>query len=390
MRSGNRWLVVAGIVLGLVTAGGCSGPYMMEMAAGDSARIASSRGEAIHAKPEKLTSPKADPARSKRLVIYNGSIHLVVQHVSDALDQVKKLAEGMGGWMQQMSATSITVKVPADKFLAAVDQVEQLGEVASKEVKGTDVTDQVRDLRIRLENAETLRKRLLALLEKSTKVEDTLKIERELARTTETIEMIKGKLRYIEDQVAYSTLTVHVNSPLPQQQVTTEIPFQWVRSLGEDLTRGRAGRPGDYRGLWGGVRLGVPASYIKYYRTGDETRAMSADGVLLRVRRQDNYKGGDLVFWSELVRAALVKQRAVAVGKPEPLDLATGVKARMISGTKRIGKETYGYMVVVAVRKHHVYTFEAWGKQEGFDRDKGRLKEAAVSLRIGSLYQRIF
>ena len=388
MRRWNRGAMAAAALLGLAVLSGCSGPYAMEMSAGGATDAFGE--EPIHAKAETLTSPQADPARSARLVIYNGSVHLVVQRVADALDQVKKLAEGMGGWMQQMSATSITVKVPADKFLAAIEQVEKLGEVASKEVKGTDVTDQVRDLRIRLENAEKLRTRLLALLDKSTKVEDTLKIENELARTTETIEMIKGKLRYIEDQVAYSTLTVHVNSPLPQQQVTAEIPFQWVRSLGEDLTSGRAGRPGDYRGLWGGVRLSVPMSYIKYYQTRDETRAMSADGVLLRVRRQDNYKGGDLGFWAELVRAALVKQRAVAVGKPEPLDLGTGVKARMICGTKRIGKETYGYMVVVAVRKHHVYTFEAWGKQKEFDRDRARLKEASVSLRIGPWYRRIF
>jgi hypothetical protein len=329
--------------------------------------------------------PKLDPERSQRLVVYNAVLRLVVERLADSLQQVKTMAEGMGGYMQEMSAASITVKVPANKFHEAVAAVEKLGEVVAKEIKGTDVTEQVRDLRIRFQNAEALRGRLLKLLEKSDKVEDALKVEQELARVTETIETMKGKLQYVESQVAFSTLTVYVNSPLPQRQVETEIPFAWVRELGGDLTRGTAGRTSEALPFWRGIKLSVPESYIKYYESDDETRAMSADEVMLRLRRHDNYKGGDLAFWTALVRRALVAQRAFALKDPSDLTLRTGVAARVLAGSKEIGGKPYGYLIAVIAREEHVYTFEAWGPQEKFATDRAKLDAAIRSLRVGPL-----
>ena len=361
----------------LVSLCGCGIPY--EAATAPAAGRPRPGPAPIHAKVERLTSPDVDPARAERLVIYNGSIHLVVERVDDALAQIKQAVEALGGWMQDLNSRSITVKVPAGKFHQAIDAVEKLGEVARKEVKGSDVTDQVRDLRIRLQNAEALRQRLLKLVDKSAKVEDTLKIEKELARVTEQVEMLKGKLQYIEKQVAYSTLTVRVNAAVPQREVETEIPFAWVRSLGQDITRGTTGHPRDTRGLFGGIGLDLPEGYIRHSVANDETWAMSADGVILHVRRHDNYKGGGVDFWCALVRRALVKRRAFATEQPADLAVRGGVPGRMLVGSKEIARKPHGYLVVVVARKRHVYTFEAWGPKDAFDRDRERLEAAARS-----------
>jgi len=340
---------------------------------------------AIHAAA--VEQPKLDPERRQRLVIYNGIIYLVVERITDTIDQIKKFTEEMGGYMQSMSASSITLKVPADKFPDAIAMVEKLGEVTKKEIKGSDVTDEVRDLRIRLENAEQLRQRLLKLLEKSEKVEDTLKVEKELARVTETIELLKGKLHYIEAEVAFSTLTVHVNSSLPQREIETEIPFRWVRELGAELTRGSAGRTSGEVAFWRRITFRLPQGYIKYYEDDDETRAMSADQVMIRLQRHENYKGGGLDFWAALVRRSLVEQRAFAVKDTVDLELRTKVAARVFAGSKEIGGKPYGYLAAVVARKRHVYTFEAWGPLEKFTADRPRLEEAIRSIRVGSCYR---
>ncbi len=379
MRRLANWALAAGCVLAL---GGCA-MAPMNFAGSDRAAAPASGAEPVQAAA--VEHPKLDPERSQRLVVYNGDLRLVVERLTDTLQQVKKLAEGMGGYMQEMSGTSITVKVPANKFHEAVAAVEKLGEVAAREIKGTDVTEQVRDLRIRLQNDEGLRQRLLKLLEKSDKVEDTLKVEKELTRVTESIELIKGRLQYVESQVAFSTLTVHVNSPLPQRQIETEIPFAWVRELGGDLTRGSAGRPAPGLGPLRGIKFRLPDAYIKYYEDDDETRAMSADEVLVRLRRHENYKGGDLDFWATLVRRALVAQRAFALKDPTELKLRTGVAARVIAGSKEIGGKPYGYLIAVVARKEHVYTFEAWGPQEKFATHRERLEGAIRSIRVGPL-----
>ena len=337
--------------------------------------------------PAAVQRPNLDPERRERLVVYNGAVWLVVERIADSLQQVQQRLEALGGYMQELTANSITLKVPAPRFPEAIAAVEQLGEVTKKEIKGADVTEQVRDLRIRLENSEQLRQRLLKLLEKSDKVEDTLKVEQELARVTEAVEMLKGKLQYVETQVALSTLTVHLNSALPQREVTAEIPFAWVYELGEDMSSGEAGETSAALPLWRGVKFRLPEAYIQYLETDDETRAMSADRVMIRLHRHPNFAGGDLAFWAALVRRTLVEQRTIAVKDPTDVRLRTGVAARLLAGTREIGGKPYGYLVAVIARRCHVYAFEAWGPLDAFTRDQSKLEGAIRSIRVGPLHR---
>ena len=86
--------------------------------------------------------------------------------------------------MQEVAGASVTVRVPAAQFDQAVRAVEKTGEVVDRQLKASDVTEEMRDLHIRLDNAEKLRQRLLGILEKSQKVEDAIKVEAELARVS--------------------------------------------------------------------------------------------------------------------------------------------------------------------------------------------------------------
>ena len=102
-------------------------------------------------------------------------------------------------------------------------------------MQAQDVTKKHMDLSIRLENAETARKRLLKLLEKATKVEDILKIEEHLTRLTETIERIKGELKYLNEQIAYSLVSVGFHSVSPTVRPSksrSRSRFDWINQVG--------------------------------------------------------------------------------------------------------------------------------------------------------------
>ena len=147
-------------------------------------------GVTIHATPQ------------NRLVVYHGSVSLLVDSISERMDRTLKIVEEEGGYMQSMHDTMVVVKIPAAKFGHVLALIEALGEVTYKNVIGEDVTDQMRDYRIRLKNAEQIRERLVALLEKAENVEDALKIERELGRVTESIELLKGGIQMLEARIA--------------------------------------------------------------------------------------------------------------------------------------------------------------------------------------------
>ena len=338
--------------------------------------------------------PKPDLARTQRLMIYSGELTLVVESVAEAIETVKKTAEQAGGFMQSMEAAAIVVKVPAAKFLDLVASVEKLGEVTRKEIKGEDVTDKMRDLTIRLKNAEEFRKRLVALLERANKVEEAIKIEKELERITEAIELFKGKMRALEEQIAYSTLTVRLNSPLPARMVKQGVPFPWVRELAGDLTRGEVSRL-RVAAFASRVTFQLPKAFAKYYQVDYLTRATSPDGVLIKVQRHHNVKGADLEFWTELAKRSIAAKRAILVKATRDASLKWHVQAKVIEGVKEVGGKQYRYVLALAVVTRlfgsgHVFTYEAWGPADEFGPREQAIDQSMRSMNLLPCYKKPF
>lgn len=336
-----------------------------------------------------LGSSTSDPAQTQRIMIYNGVMSLVVEDIQATLETVQEVAEKVGGYMQAMDARSITVKVPADDFQDLIATVEQLGAVTQKEIKGSNVTEEMRDLRIRLQNAEEIRKRLVAMLERADKVEDALNVEKELGRVTETIELLKGKISALENQVSYSTLTVHLNSPVPQRVIKEEVPFPWVRELAADMARGRV-TVGMTRTRGQHVDFELPESFAKYHEANYITRATSADGVLVKVQRHVNVEGADLAFWTTLISRSLTAKQAIVVKQVRDTTIQDNVEAKIIEGIKEIGRVEYSYLVAVANTDDYVYTYEAWGPTDEFANARQSLEKSIRSMDILTFFQGLF
>lgn len=322
----------------------------------------------------------AAPAAAQRLIIYSGLLQLVVSDISTTLETIRAHAIAQGGYLQEQDAASITVRVPAAKFQEAVDTYARLGVVTARHIKAQDVTEEMRDLKIRLENAQQTRARLLAHLEKSTKAEDTIKIEQELDRVTQTIELLKGKLQAMESQIAFSVLKVVLNSPLPQQKVN-QVPFAWVRNLGEAVISGNVAANADTsRRERRAIRFDPPASYIRFYDRDDVSETMSADGVILRIQKQDNYPGGDVVFWTKLARRTLVENRSIALEQDQEVSSRDKAAGRVLVGRRDLAGQKSGYLLALFVTEDGVYAAEAWGPLAAFEKDREALINAVKSL----------
>lgn len=192
-------------------------------------------GEKALAAAKAAEKTSAQPASAgKRLVIYNASLTLGVFDREKVLAQARALAEKAGGWMQALTTERITLRVPAAQLGALIETVSKLGEVLDRDIRGTDVTRQVLDLRIRLQNALKIRLRLTQLLAQAKTVKDSVLIEKELGRLTEKIERLKGQLKYFEHNVAFSTLEVGVRLKTPSGPRKRKLPFRWLSRVGMD------------------------------------------------------------------------------------------------------------------------------------------------------------
>jgi hypothetical protein len=388
------WACFLAVTIGCVAPNGvASRPYGEDLVAHEEAAgmAWSSPGEAFRAGPPAAkmmaqqdapmeSEPVAASAGLERQIIYTAMLRLVVVSVADASNSVLALAKQAGGYLAESDAYSVTVRVPAAKFEPLLAQFEKLGEVVDRNVRASDVTEQMVELDIRLDNARRARERLIAHLEKSEKMEDTLKIEAELARVTLEIERIEGQLRFLRSQVAMSTIRVELNSRSPGRKPTDglAVPFEWIGRLGDGLIAGAVeGLPRRPNFLTRGPSFEPPAEFLRYYSSDDLVEAMNADGVRIKVQRHSNYDSGAIAFWSKLARQALVESRSLAVSSESDL----GDDRALLVGTRDVAGQRYGYLLLLARTPKRLYTFEAWGPAEMFDAQRGALEKSAKSLK---------
>jgi uncharacterized protein DUF4349 len=188
------------------------------------------------AKPPAPAPPAATPAGdAKRLMIYTASYELLVPSVADSVRNFVERIEGLGGYLQKRENERLTCRVPAARFRELIGGMASFGAVIRESLSAADVTRDYMDLEIRIENAEKSRQRLLAILEKATKVEEVLAIETDLRRLTEEIERMKGELRFLGDQIAFSTVSVLFRSSAPEPapiRTRERSRFEWLNQVG--------------------------------------------------------------------------------------------------------------------------------------------------------------
>jgi len=168
----------------------------------------------------------------KPLLIYSARLGLAVFKVQEQLDTIEKLAKDRSGYLVARSQNEIRVRVPAEHFQASIEAILKLGDVNFRQVTTDDVTAEYTDLEIRLANAQSVRSRLQALLEKAQKVEEALAVERELQRLTDEIETMKGRLKLLQELAAYSTIDVAFSERSSALKSRVELPFPWLETMG--------------------------------------------------------------------------------------------------------------------------------------------------------------
>ena len=178
-----------------------------------------------------------EPGRSSPLLIYSARLEVAVYQVQSIQKKVISLAKALGGFLARQDGQLVVIRVPARRFETALDRIEGFGEVIRRQIEAKDVTEAFRDQTIRLRNLEAVRARFEKLLEKAETVKDALEVQRELARITGQIESLKGSLRYLEDRIAFSTISVNFQAR-PQNDTASaapaafHLPFPWIDDLG--------------------------------------------------------------------------------------------------------------------------------------------------------------
>jgi hypothetical protein len=209
--------------------------------------------EAYEAPPSaEPAPPPADalPANAPRYIIHTAHLRIQVKDVKAALPRVERLIKRYGGYTGRTSFTndayqtsgSVVIRVPATRFDSLLNALEgEAAFVSSRTTSAEDVSEEYVDIEIRLAAKKLVRDRYVDILRnKARTVEEVLKAEEAIRVIQEEIEAKEGRLRYLKDQVAMST----VNLELYQEVAYRPEPPALRDSLWSRLGRALSGGGG--------------------------------------------------------------------------------------------------------------------------------------------------
>jgi hypothetical protein len=214
------------------------------MATAAPAAEAPAGGVALEEAQRQPGDTQAQQPAQQRLVIKNASVALEVENVTAAEGQIRASAEQLGGYIVSVQTSGsdeylssiVTFRVPAASFEQALAGVEGLArKVLSRSVSGDDVTEEFVDLESRLRNLDATRTRLLDLLNRATRVEDALQVNQALTDVQGQIEQIQGRMNYLQQSAAFSTITANLQPVPPAPTIIEPDGWQPVRVAQEAL-----------------------------------------------------------------------------------------------------------------------------------------------------------
>lgn len=189
-------------------------------------------------------SGSVEQAPSTSMIIYTAQLQAEVEHVPAAIDAIIEAVTAQGGFLANRTDSSVTVRVPVGRFRESLGRIEALGTVLHREVQAEDISESFHDLDVRLQNLRSVQTRLQQFLARAANVNDALAVERELERVGGQIDEIEGRMRFLSNRAAFSTITtiltarpqvgpVRAANPAPLQPLPEmNLPFEVLEQLG--------------------------------------------------------------------------------------------------------------------------------------------------------------
>lgn len=207
-------------------------PSMAEESMAEPGYAEGDRGAANIALEDSLANAVSQAQLETRVIIYTGDMALVVKDTLAAVTAITQLVAEQGGYISgsnlyqsdDVPRGSITLRVPAERYQDTLAALRALAVRVERESSNSqDVTEEYTDLQARKTNLEYTEAALQELLEERQRTgstSDILEVYRELTNIRGQIEQIEGRLRYLTNQAALSTVTVELIPDVLYQPVS--------------------------------------------------------------------------------------------------------------------------------------------------------------------------
>lgn len=151
----------------------------------------------------------------ERKLIKEGNIRFETNNVDETKNLITQSVTKLSGYVSSDRIAKygeniehqLTVRVPSANFDQMVNSLSPgIKKLEDKSINVVDVTEEFIDVEARITTKKELEKRYQELLKQAKTVQDVLNIEKESTTLRSDIEALEGRLKYLKDQVSFSTL----------------------------------------------------------------------------------------------------------------------------------------------------------------------------------------
>lgn len=205
-----------------------------------------------NAEAEKMMSPVSSPQNSSlqintisKKIIKNGNMRIQVGDIKKAQGQINSILKNNSAYIQKEEFQNtdtdenldIVIRVPHKNFDALVNSFSNgVGAVLSKNISSDDVTEEYTDVSIKLANKKIYLEKYRDMLKTAKTTKDMLEIQENIRALEDEIDVAEGRLRFIDDRVNYSTLTINLYKEKVRSSATSRIGFG--SRFGDSVTEG--------------------------------------------------------------------------------------------------------------------------------------------------------
>ncbi|MDR2957648.1 MAG: DUF4349 domain-containing protein [Coriobacteriales bacterium] len=250
----TKMILACTLVLALLLAGCATsdrGASSWEQTLNQGSADGSSNGSGNAPYAPSVDSVSTVAATYDRKVIYSYDYSLETTEMDATLSALESAVQGFGGYIEQAnysgrdtgdqySNATLTCRIPIASIGKFKLEIENAGQVTTKNEQGVDITEEYIDIETRLLVLKTQEERLLVLLEQSGNLSDLLEIERELARIRTEIEQLTGSLQKLNNLVDLATFIIRVRnvtsySPKSEEPYLAQLRYATQDSLNTAL-----------------------------------------------------------------------------------------------------------------------------------------------------------
>ncbi|ALJ00246.1 DUF4349 domain-containing protein [Rufibacter tibetensis] len=172
---------------------------------------------------QRVTPAKATP-ETREHVIRQAEVRFQVKDLSSSTQRVENLVEEMGATLtnttqhqsEDTKTTDFVIRVQPEKFASLLRQMQKESiHLEQRTISTEDVALEYVDLEARKKAKLAVEQRFLGLLKEAKNITQILEVERQIQAVREEIESTEARLRYLQNQTAYSTIRLSMYQIVP-------------------------------------------------------------------------------------------------------------------------------------------------------------------------------